>query len=510
MSADTGRKATRWALAGLCTLIGLWLILPLAVIVPISFSGEDSFAFPPQSWTLARYANLVTPQWTQALLNSLVVALLVAGLCAVLGTLAAFAIVRSHSRAMVALRLLILAPQVVPIIIVGLGVYLVFLGWQLTGTVSGFVIAHAALSLPFVVIPVAASLQTFDRSLERASASLGAAPVATFFQVTFPIIRPAILSGTLLAFLGLVRRAGARAVPAVADLRHASGPALPADDRHHRSHHRRGGDHPARLRHRLRHRRPGAGTPSRRRHEGRIAETSPRLGHQDVQRSCTTCRSPRARHRCRVRTMPSSPCAGLGCWRPIEREGLAGLIVWGRGSTNSDGCQDLLYLTNHMSAVSHIPDSHAHRARGHAALVLAPGREPVLVTDSYDIDRAEVAVDDIRLSTFVDCDTAKIASELGLRGRRIGLAGQSGLLHSAATCITDGLGPSTVLAPADHILGKIRLIKSAHEVELLRDASRIGCEWMEVMLQASQPGRTEGEIVGEGATLSRRFRRLGL
>ncbi|MCE3543752.1 hypothetical protein LXJ56_26605, partial [Escherichia coli] len=53
-------------------------------------------------------------------------------------------------------------------------------------------------------------------------------------------------------------------------------------------------------------------------------------------------------------------------------DGLAGLIVWGRGSTNSDGSQDLLYLTNHMSAVSHIPDSHAHRARGHAALILAP------------------------------------------------------------------------------------------------------------------------------------------
>lgn len=202
MSTHAGRKATRWMLAALCTLISLWLILPLAVIVPISFSGEDSFAFPPQSWTLARYANLLTPQWTQALLNSIVVAASVAALCAVLGTLAAFAIVRSRSRAMVALRLLILAPQVVPIIIVGLGVYLVFLGWQLTGTVLGFVIAHTALSLPFVVIPVAASLQTFDRSLERASASLGAAPLATFCQVTFPIIRPAILSGTLLAFLG--------------------------------------------------------------------------------------------------------------------------------------------------------------------------------------------------------------------------------------------------------------------------------------------------------------------
>ena len=110
-------------------------------------------------------------------------------------------------------------------------------------------------------------------------------------------------------------------------------------------------------------------------------------------------------------------------------KGLDGLIVWGRGSTNSDGCQDLLYLTNHMSAVSHIPDSDAHRARGHAALVLAPGREAVLVTDSYDIDRTQVGVAEIRLSTFVDRDTGRVAAELGMRAGRIGLAGQSGLLH---------------------------------------------------------------------------------
>jgi Xaa-Pro aminopeptidase len=179
-------------------------------------------------------------------------------------------------------------------------------------------------------------------------------------------------------------------------------------------------------------------------------------------------------------------------------EGLDGLIVWGRGSTNSDGCQDLLYLTNHMSAVSHIPDSHAHRARGHAALLLKPGRAPVLVTDSYDIDRASVGIRDIRLSTFVDRDTARVAVELGLRGQRVGIAGQSGLLHSAAVCIAEELGPSTRLTPADHILTRLRLIKSAHEVALLRDASRIGCDWMRVMLEAAQPGRTEGEIVGEG------------
>jgi Xaa-Pro aminopeptidase len=179
-------------------------------------------------------------------------------------------------------------------------------------------------------------------------------------------------------------------------------------------------------------------------------------------------------------------------------EGWDGLIVWGRGSTNSDGSQDLLYLTNHMSAVSHIPDSLAHRARGHAALVLAPGHHPILVTDSYDVDRTAVGVGEIRLSTFVDRDAARVAADLGLRGKRVGIAGQTGLLHSAAVCMGDELGPTTRLGSADSILARLRLFKSQHEVALLTDASRIGCEWIEIMLEAAQPGRTEGEVVGEG------------
>jgi Xaa-Pro aminopeptidase len=187
--------------------------------------------------------------------------------------------------------------------------------------------------------------------------------------------------------------------------------------------------------------------------------------------------------------------------RAIElalREGLDGLIVWGRGSTNVDGSPDLLYLTNHMTAVAHIPDSHAHRARGHAGLILAPGRAPVLVTDSYDIDRAQVPIEDIRMSTFVDRDVARVAVELGLKGKRVGLAGQTGLLHSAATMIAAELGAETHITPADHILTRMRLIKSPHEVALMREASRIGCDWMNVVLAATEPGRTEGEIVGEG------------
>ena len=198
---ELGSAASRVVLRIVCAVIGIWLLLPLALIVPISFSAEDSFAFPPRSWTLRRYLGLADPIWTQAFLNSVAIAVVVAVVSALLGTLAAFAIARSQSPLMSLLRVLVLAPQIVPVIIVGLGIYLVFLRWHLNGTFLGFVLAHSAMALPFFVIPVVASLQTFDRSLERASASLGAGPLATFFQVTFPSIRPAVLSGMFLAFL---------------------------------------------------------------------------------------------------------------------------------------------------------------------------------------------------------------------------------------------------------------------------------------------------------------------
>ena len=164
--ADTGPHTTNSRiLIVVCVLIAIWLVLPLFIIVPISFSGENSFSFPPKTWTLARYASLANPVWISALVNSLTIAVVVAILSSVLGTLAAFGIVRSHSKLMALVRAMILSPQVVPIVVFGLGLYLVFLRWNLVGTFWGFVIAHTVLAVPFVVIPVSAALQTLDRSL---------------------------------------------------------------------------------------------------------------------------------------------------------------------------------------------------------------------------------------------------------------------------------------------------------------------------------------------------------
>ncbi|WP_156096823.1 M24 family metallopeptidase [Amycolatopsis jejuensis] len=181
----------------------------------------------------------------------------------------------------------------------------------------------------------------------------------------------------------------------------------------------------------------------------------------------------------------------------LAREGYDGALVWGRGSTNVDGCADLLYLTGHLSAVSHILDSEAHSARGHAGLVVPLDRPTTLVTDSYDADPAALAADEVLLSTSVDRDLATVARDAGLTGKRIALIGMSGLLHTHYRRLADGLG-ATELVPADEILVGLRLVKSEHEIALLREASRIGCEWVMRTLAAAVPGATEGEAVGEG------------
>ena len=168
----------------------------------MSFSGRRSLAFPPDSWSLQWYRNFFTDEvWMSSLLNSVRIALLVMVVATVLGTLASFALVRTEFKGKVVVSALIMAPLIVPGVVVAIAVFTVFLSWRMTGTMQGFVLAHSALALPYVIISVSAELRGFDRSLEMASMGLGAGPLATFRQVTLPAILPAVLSGALFAFI---------------------------------------------------------------------------------------------------------------------------------------------------------------------------------------------------------------------------------------------------------------------------------------------------------------------
>lgn len=183
-------------------VVAVWLIAPTLIVIPIAFTSTRTFEFPPPGFSTQWFQALIDdPIWIDSLMLSLRVALLAVVLATALGTAAAFAINRGKGKWRVGLNAFVLAPMIVPGVITAIGIYYVFLQWHLTSNYFGFVFAHTVMALPFVVISVGASLQGLDRRLERASASLGAGPIATFFLVTVPLIMPGMLTGALFAFL---------------------------------------------------------------------------------------------------------------------------------------------------------------------------------------------------------------------------------------------------------------------------------------------------------------------
>src|SRR5690606_16979112 len=119
----------------------------------------------------------------------------------VLGTAAALGLVRGRMPFKAAISGLVVAPLIVPYVIIGLSAYALALQLGLTETTLGFVLIHTAIAVPYVVINVTASLASFDRRLEQAALSLGAGPLSTFLRVTLPIIAPGIAAGAVFAFI---------------------------------------------------------------------------------------------------------------------------------------------------------------------------------------------------------------------------------------------------------------------------------------------------------------------
>jgi putative spermidine/putrescine transport system permease protein len=185
-----------------CLLVAILLLAPTLVVIPMSFNGNKSLAFPPVGFSWQWYANFFrNPDWTRSFTNSLIVALIVAVVATVVGTLAAFGVTRAAARTGGLLRALLITPMIIPGVVLAIGIYAVYLDAHLVGTVTGFVLAHTMLAIPFVLIAVQASLEVFDRRLETAAASLGAGRLTVFRTVTLPLILPGILSGALFAFI---------------------------------------------------------------------------------------------------------------------------------------------------------------------------------------------------------------------------------------------------------------------------------------------------------------------
>jgi mannopine transport system permease protein len=202
MTRGASPQRANWPFALVCALILGFMILPTLLVVPMSFSASTYLRFPPTGFSLRWYeAYLTDPDWVNATLFSLRIAALTTLAATAIGTSAAVALVRGSLPGRETINALMLAPLIVPHIIVAIAIYLQFAPLGLNGTTLGFVLIHTALAVPYVVVIVSAALSRLDFSLEMAALSLGASRLRTFLEVTMPLVAPAISAGAVFAFL---------------------------------------------------------------------------------------------------------------------------------------------------------------------------------------------------------------------------------------------------------------------------------------------------------------------
>ncbi len=199
---QTPRGQSHWLAGGATVVTVLFILLPILIFFPLSFSGAPFLEFPPSSYSLRWYANyFARADWLAPTVVSFEVALLTMGLAMLVGTPAAIAVARGRFRGVGACLGFLTAPAITPTLIIAVGLYFQFARLRLIGTIPGLVLAHLVIAIPLVVIVVLGALRRVDEAPERAARSLGAHPVRAFLKTTLHLIRPSILSAAFFAFL---------------------------------------------------------------------------------------------------------------------------------------------------------------------------------------------------------------------------------------------------------------------------------------------------------------------
>ena len=183
-------------------LIYLFLFAPIAVMVLLSFNTSKVVGFPMTGFTLDWYASLTQNLIIQdALGKSLAVGVSVTVLATVIGTAAAFPLVRAQIRHRSAVRVFITLPIMIPGLLIGVAILVLSTNiLQLQPSLPIAVIGQTVLATPFVILVVSSRLEALDRNFERAAADLGAGPVQRFNFVILPLVYPGIVAAALMAF----------------------------------------------------------------------------------------------------------------------------------------------------------------------------------------------------------------------------------------------------------------------------------------------------------------------
>lgn len=184
------------------TIILLMLILPIVTIVFFSFTNANYFSWPIESYSMRWYKEFFSDsQWYLGLERSLVVALSTVVLALILGTLAALATYKLNFKYKEIFIAFMLSPMLIPIVIISIALYYNFAPIGLTNSFLGIVLGHTIVAFPMVFITISSGLAQLDGDIESAAISLGSTPIGAFFRVVLPLIKPAIMSSAIFAFV---------------------------------------------------------------------------------------------------------------------------------------------------------------------------------------------------------------------------------------------------------------------------------------------------------------------
>jgi len=193
------RRIWLYALSG---LLILYLVLPVFIVVPMSFSASRFLEFPPSQWSMRWYTRFfASVDWYTSMLVSLKVACLTTVTSLPLGVAAAYAIKNGEHWAFRRLYAILLLPTMVPNMIIAIGIFYVYVRLNWLGTIHGLVLADLMMALPFVLVTSLSGLRACDMTQELVARSLGCTRLGAFWSVTLPQIRGSIVIGALFAFI---------------------------------------------------------------------------------------------------------------------------------------------------------------------------------------------------------------------------------------------------------------------------------------------------------------------
>lgn len=183
-------------------LVLFFLMAPTLIVIPMSFSASAYLEFPPTEWSLRWYdAYFSSPEWMSATWTSILAAIITTIVATPLGAIAAYGLHCSTPKMRNTAQLLVIFPLIVPVILVAVGVFHLYAKLGLNYTLTGVVIAHVTMALPFVIITVMSGLKNYDFDQERAARSLGASRATAMLTITLPQVRFSVQAGAFLAFI---------------------------------------------------------------------------------------------------------------------------------------------------------------------------------------------------------------------------------------------------------------------------------------------------------------------